>query len=88
MECGGSGVAHCCDGPPEQPELVTKQLGQNAIKREAIKRLLIDHPDWSNRRIAAAVRISIQSECKHEWEHISSIGLRIYRQCIHCGYKP
>lgn len=33
--------------------------GQNALKREAIRRLLIAHPEWSDRRIAAAVSISI-----------------------------
>lgn len=37
-----------------------KAQGQNALKREAIRRLLIAHPDWSDRRIAAAVSIQIE----------------------------
>ena len=32
---------------------------QNASKRAAIERLLKAHPDWSNRRIAAAIHLLI-----------------------------
>ena len=35
---------------------------QNASKRAAIERLLIAHPEWSNRRIAAAVHMLIITE--------------------------
>src|SRR5262245_53723497 len=34
-------------------------IGQNAIKRAAIARMLKAHPEWSDRRIAAAVHIII-----------------------------
>lgn len=27
QECGGTGFSHCCDGPPEQPELRGPLIG-------------------------------------------------------------
>jgi hypothetical protein len=35
---------------------------QNASKRAAIKRLLVAHPGWSNRRIADAVHLLILTD--------------------------
>jgi hypothetical protein len=35
---------------------------QNQSKRKAIMRMLKAHPDWSNRRIAASVKILILTE--------------------------
>jgi hypothetical protein len=32
---------------------------QNALKREAIERMLIAHPDWSDRRIAASIHMIV-----------------------------
>ena len=32
---------------------------QNASKRAAVERMLLAHPDWSDRRIAASVRLII-----------------------------
>jgi hypothetical protein len=32
---------------------------QNKSKREAIRRMLLAHPDWSNRRIARSVHLIV-----------------------------
>lgn len=45
---------------------IYKKKGQNYWKREACKAMLKKHPEWSNRRLAAAVKITISTDDKED----------------------
>jgi RNase P protein component len=46
------------DPKPKRKEY-PEATGQNALKREAIRRLLMEHPEWSDRRIAKSCQMVI-----------------------------